>query len=84
MTFLDKQSMMFVETADALSRLSRETMANARLPNFNIPAAIEVLTTGTYSRPPTCIRLVFWDQMKNEQMLKIVYTRKLLEVYVQT
>lgn len=57
MTFLDKQSMLFVDTADALSRLSRETMVNARLPNFNIPAAIEVLTTGTYSRLPTCIRL---------------------------
>ncbi|EFN69905.1 Mediator of RNA polymerase II transcription subunit 14, partial [Camponotus floridanus] len=28
----------------------------ARLPNFHIPAAVEVLTTGTYGRLPACIR----------------------------
>lgn len=56
MTFLDKQSMLFVDTADALSRISREMLVNARLPNFQIPEAIEVLTTGTYSRLPTCIK----------------------------
>lgn len=56
MCFLDKQSMIFIETADALSRMARETLVNARLPNFHLPAAVEVLTTGTYSRLPTCIR----------------------------
>lgn len=56
MAFLDKQSMLFVETADMLARMARETLVQARLPNFHIPAAVEVLTTGTYSRLPACIR----------------------------
>lgn len=56
MGFLDKQSLLFVETADMLARMARETLVQARLPNFHIPAAVEVLTTGTYSRLPACIR----------------------------
>ena len=57
MAFLDKQSMLFVDTADMLARMARETLVHARLPNFHIPAAVEVLTTGTYSRLPVCIRV---------------------------
>lgn len=56
MAFLDKQSLLFVDTADMLARMARETLVHARLPNFHIPAAVEVLTTGTYSRLPSCIR----------------------------
>jgi mediator of RNA polymerase II transcription subunit 14 len=56
MSFLDKQSMLFVETADVLARMSRETLLHARLPSFHIPAAVEVLTTGTYGRLPAVIR----------------------------
>lgn len=56
MSFLDKQSMLFVETADMLARMARETLVGARLPNFHIPAAIEVLTTGTYNKLPACIK----------------------------
>lgn len=56
MAFLDKQSLLFVETADMLARMARETLVHARLPNFHIPAAVEVLTTGTYTRLPACIR----------------------------
>ncbi|XP_018328535.1 mediator of RNA polymerase II transcription subunit 14 isoform X2 [Agrilus planipennis] len=56
MAFLDKQSLLFVETADMLARMARETLVQARLPNFHIPAAVEVLTTGTYGRLPSCIR----------------------------
>lgn len=56
MGFLDKQSLLFVETADMLARMARETLVQARLPNFHIPAAVEVLTTGTYGRLPACIR----------------------------
>ncbi|XP_018576450.1 mediator of RNA polymerase II transcription subunit 14 [Anoplophora glabripennis] len=56
MSFLDKQSLHFVETADMLARMARETLVQARLPNFHIPAAVEVLTTGTYGRLPACIR----------------------------
>lgn len=40
-----------------LARMARETLVHARLPNFHIPAAVEVLTTGTYSRLPACIRV---------------------------
>ncbi|XP_025987694.2 mediator of RNA polymerase II transcription subunit 14 isoform X1 [Solenopsis invicta] len=56
MAFLDKQSLLFVDTADMLARMARETLVHARLPNFHIPAAVEVLTTGTYGRLPACIR----------------------------
>ncbi|XP_055926040.1 mediator of RNA polymerase II transcription subunit 14-like isoform X1 [Argiope bruennichi] len=56
MSFLDKQSMLFVEMADMLSVMSRDTLVNARLPSFHLPCAVEVLTLGTYSRLPTCIR----------------------------
>ncbi|XP_055842956.1 mediator of RNA polymerase II transcription subunit 14 isoform X2 [Episyrphus balteatus] len=56
MSILDKQNMLFVETADMLARMSRETLVRARLPNFHIPAAVEILTTGTYNRLPACIR----------------------------
>lgn len=56
MQFLDKQSVLFMETADMLARMARETLVHARLPNFHLPCAVEVLTTGTYMRLPTCIR----------------------------
>ena len=56
MAFLDKQSLLFVDTADILARMARETLVHARLPNFHLPAAVEVLTTGTYNRLPACIR----------------------------
>lgn len=59
MNFLDKQSLLFVDTADMLARMARETLVHARLPNFHIPAAIEILTTGTYTRLPACIRYDF-------------------------
>lgn len=48
--------MLFVDTADLLARMARETLVHARLPNFHIPAAVEILTTGTYARLPACIR----------------------------
>ncbi|XP_003426298.1 mediator of RNA polymerase II transcription subunit 14 [Nasonia vitripennis] len=56
MAFLDKHSLLFVDTADILARMARETLVHARLPNFHLPAAVEVLTTGSYNRLPACIR----------------------------
>ena len=57
MSFLDKQNMLFVKTADMLARMSREILVQTRLPNYPFPDAVfEVLTTGTYNRLPTCIR----------------------------
>ncbi|KAI1285965.1 Mediator of RNA polymerase II transcription subunit 14 [Halotydeus destructor] len=55
-SFLDKQSMLFVDTADNLAKMARESLVQARLPCFQLPAAVEVLTLGSYSRLPTCIR----------------------------
>ena len=48
--------MLFVDVADKLHVLSNQLVVQARLPNFSIPAAIDVLTTGTYPRLPLCIR----------------------------
>ncbi|XP_037502243.2 mediator of RNA polymerase II transcription subunit 14-like [Rhipicephalus sanguineus] len=36
--------MLFVETADILAMMARETLVQARLPSFHIPCAVEVLT----------------------------------------
>ncbi|XP_054168688.1 mediator of RNA polymerase II transcription subunit 14-like [Oppia nitens] len=54
--FLDRQSDLFIETADILAKASRETLVSARLPSFQLPSAVEVLTLGTYSRLPAIIR----------------------------
>ena len=53
--FLEKQSTMFMETANQLAVMARETLVRATLPNFHLPAAAEILTTGTYSRLPRCL-----------------------------
>lgn len=55
-SFLDQQAMLFVDTADRLARMARETLVQARLPCFSLPYAVDVLTTGTYPRLPTCIK----------------------------
>ncbi|XP_036401903.1 mediator of RNA polymerase II transcription subunit 14-like [Megalops cyprinoides] len=55
-SFLDHQAFLFVDTADRLASLARDALVHARLPSFAIPFAIDVLTTGTYQRLPTCIR----------------------------
>ena len=54
--FLDQQSMLFIHTADRLAQISRDTLPQARLSVFTIPHAVDVLTTGTYLRLPTCIK----------------------------
>ncbi|XP_041355183.1 mediator of RNA polymerase II transcription subunit 14-like isoform X2 [Gigantopelta aegis] len=75
--FLEQQSMFFIDTADHLAKVARETLVTARLPCFSLPVAIDVLTTGTYPRLPTCIRekIVPPDpitpQEKNETLCKL-------------
>ncbi|XP_015794906.1 mediator of RNA polymerase II transcription subunit 14 [Tetranychus urticae] len=54
--FLNKQAMFFIETADSLAKMARENLVQARLPALQLPAAVEVLTLGSYTRLPTCIR----------------------------
>nr|XP_039250622.1 mediator of RNA polymerase II transcription subunit 14-like [Styela clava] len=53
---LDQQAMLFIDTADKLHTLANQLVVQARLPNFAIPAAVDVLTTGTYPRLPRAIR----------------------------
>lgn len=55
-TFLDKQALLFINTADNMANIARTTLVQARLPSFQLPCAVEVLTLGTYSRMPTCVR----------------------------
>nr|XP_054771288.1 mediator of RNA polymerase II transcription subunit 14-like [Lytechinus pictus] len=54
--FLDQQSFLFVDTADMLSRMARENLVHARLPNFCLPHAVDVLTMRQYKRMPACIK----------------------------
>lgn len=56
MAFCERSAQVFMDTADAMARMSRETLVRATLPNFHLPAAVEILTTGSYSRVPRCIR----------------------------
>lgn len=62
--------MLFVDTADLLTKMARETLVHARLPSFHIPAAVEVLTTGSYNRLPLCIKenLVKPDPIQPEEV----------------
>ncbi|VDO37253.1 unnamed protein product [Haemonchus placei] len=53
---LDQQSQYFVETADRLVTISREELVMARLPAFQVAAAVDVLTQGTYQHLPTIIK----------------------------
>lgn len=55
-SFLDKQALLFINTADNMADIARTTLVHARLPPFQLPCAVEVLTLGTYSRMPTCVR----------------------------
>lgn len=55
-SFLDKQALLFINTADNMANIARTTLVQARLPSFQLPCAVEVLTLGTYSRMPTCVR----------------------------
>ena len=81
--FLEKQAMLFVNTADMLSNMARETLTKARLPSFSIPCAIDVLTTGTYPRLPACIKVsgfsktnlstkVLFIQVKKSVVLRLI------------
>ncbi|KAK9768170.1 mediator complex subunit [Basidiobolus ranarum] len=53
--FLQKQNEAFSRTVDALYGIYT-TMSQARVRNYDILTAIDVLTTGTYQRLPTIIR----------------------------
>ncbi|CAB4003964.1 mediator of RNA polymerase II transcription subunit 14-like [Paramuricea clavata] len=81
-SILDHQSFIFIDTADNLSRMARETLVNARLPAFSLPAAVDVLTTETYSRLPACIRdrIIPADPITGNEKIK---TLKRLDQVIQ-
>ncbi|XP_028405529.1 mediator of RNA polymerase II transcription subunit 14-like isoform X2 [Dendronephthya gigantea] len=81
-SILDHQSFLFIDTADNLSRTARETLINARLPAFSLPAAVDVLTTETYSRLPACIRdrIIPADPITGNERIK---TLKRLDQVIQ-
>ncbi|KAI9359223.1 mediator complex subunit MED14-domain-containing protein [Zopfochytrium polystomum] len=53
--FLDHQDNCFRDAADFLAIIHEETK-RARDPNFDIPTAVDILTTGKYERLPTVIK----------------------------
>jgi hypothetical protein len=70
--FLDQQSVYFVDTADKLVTLARDELVHARsvgyfmslsitfvfrIPAFQIPSSVDVLTLGQYPRLPVCIKV---------------------------
>ncbi|KAI8368341.1 mediator complex subunit MED14-domain-containing protein [Choanephora cucurbitarum] len=55
MAFLANQNKIFQDTVDYLHNIHSKLPA-ARLRNFDIPTAVDVLTTGTYQRMPTKIK----------------------------
>lgn len=55
LAYLNQQDSCFSMTADALVGIHNEMKA-ARDPNYDIPTALEILTTGDYQRLPSIIR----------------------------
>ena len=47
LNFCERSANIFLETADSMAKMARETLVRATLPNFHLPAAVEILTTGT-------------------------------------
>lgn len=88
MSFLDKQNMLFVESADMLARLARDALVRARLPHYHIPAAVEVMTTGMYKRLPSTIRkrivppprITYDEQQQTLLRLNQIVSRRLADV----
>lgn len=74
MNFCERSANVFMETADAMAKMSRETLVRATLPNFHLPAAVEILTTGRYNRVPRCIR----DRIVPPEPITAVERRKVL------
>ncbi|OQV18140.1 Mediator of RNA polymerase II transcription subunit 14 [Hypsibius exemplaris] len=54
--YLEEQSALFVETADTLARMSRETLANSKLPCYQVSFAVDVLNSHCSPRMPSCIK----------------------------
>ena len=51
----EKQSRMFLDTANQMADMARETLIMATLPNFYLPAAAEILTYGSFCKLWRCL-----------------------------
>ncbi len=74
MNFCERSANIFMETADSMAKMARETLVRATLPNFHLPAAVEILTTGSYNRVPRCIR----DRIVPQEPITAVERRRVL------
>lgn len=71
MAFLANQNKIFQDTVEYLHKIHIELPA-ARLRNFDIPTAVDVLTTGTYQRMPTKIKdMLKPDPLSDEEVLNV-------------
>ncbi|CAI2348423.1 unnamed protein product [Caenorhabditis sp. 36 PRJEB53466] len=61
---LDLQSQYFIDTADRLVSMTRGDLELARLPEYHIAPAIDVLVRGSYNRMPSKIKEAFIPQPK--------------------
>ena len=73
-TLLENHCWNFEDTANRLHDLKSRIVTQCRLPNFAVPAAIDVLTTGKFPRLPQCIHDMTIDgqteESENEEMEK--------------
>lgn len=71
MAFLANQNKIFQDTVEYLHKIHIDLPA-ARLRNFDIPTAVDVLTTGTYQRMPTKIKdMLKQTPLTDEEVLSI-------------
>ena len=64
--YLDEKNENFIYTADTLHHVSKETLQQAKLLNFPLPTAIDVLLTGDFSRLPFTIKESLLEHMPIE------------------
>ncbi|KAI6206039.1 hypothetical protein M3Y94_00860500 [Aphelenchoides besseyi] len=79
---LDQLSQHYVEMADSLARLAREELVFARLPLFQVPTAIDVLSLGTMPKLPTIIKKKHIPEeplTQEEQIMTVKHMEQMLE-----
>lgn len=57
MAFLSNQNKVFQDTVDYLHKIHTELPA-ARVRNYDIPTAVDILTSGTYLRMPSKMKVI--------------------------
>ena len=73
---MNQQKFIFVNTANYLYDFSKIQLVNARLPNFSIPTAVDVLSTGTYPRLPTCIKVKKNENSKKFKIFNFIFAKE--------